>query len=69
MDTIADKPQGRKPGLITPDELYNRLGIVGKTNIYRALRAGRIKHLRIGRKILVLESEVEEWPRREAEAQ
>jgi excisionase family DNA binding protein len=67
MDTVADRPQARSSGLITPDELYRRLGVIGKTNIYRALQAGRIKHLRIGRKILVLASEVDDWPRREAE--
>lgn len=63
-----DKAPTYKPGLITPDELYRRLGVIGKSSIYDALRAGRIKHLRIGRKILVLESEVEDWPKREAEA-
>jgi excisionase family DNA binding protein len=67
MHTVPDQP--RKPGLLTPDEFYNRLRVVGKTSIYAALQAGRIRHLRIGRKILVLESELEEWPRREAEGQ
>jgi excisionase family DNA binding protein len=65
---IAENRQVKTPGLITPDELYKRYGgTIGKGSIYEALKANKIRHLKVGRKILILESEVEQWPLREAE--
>lgn len=56
--------------LISPAEFYDRFhGAVGKSSIYAALRAHRIRHVRLGRKILILASEVDAWPEREAKAQ
>lgn len=42
-------------------------GAVGRSSIYEALKGNRIKHLKLGRKILILASELEAWPLREAE--
>ena len=39
---------------------------MGSNSIYELIRASRIKHIRIGRKILIPRSEVEEFARREA---
>ena len=63
MSTV---PEGQTAKLITPDEFHKRIPEIGRNSIYDALRAKRIKHLRIGRKILILESEVTDWPLREA---
>ena len=53
--------------LLSPAEFYNCFdGMVGKSSIYEALKGNRIKHLKLGRKILILASEVEAWPLREA---
>ncbi len=54
--------------LLSPAEFYNCFGgMVGKSSIYEALKGNRIKHIKLGRKILILASEVEAWPLREAE--
>ena len=53
--------------LLTPDEFRARFhGRIGRNAIYDALHARRIRHLRFGRRILILATEVQEWPRREA---
>lgn len=60
-----DAPKTKE--LLSPTEFYDRFhGAVGKSSIYGALRANRIRHVRLGRKILILASEVEAWPEREA---
>lgn len=65
---LTDTQQLVTKTLITPTEFYNRLdGVVGKSSIYEAIRGNRIRHLKVGRKILILASEVEAWPLREAE--
>lgn len=54
--------------LLSPAEFRARLGNrVGRNTVYDAIRAGRIRAVRVGRKILILPSEVHEWPIREAE--
>ena len=54
--------------LLSPAEFHGCLnGAVGASSIYEAVRSNRIKHIRLGRKILILASEVEAWPLREAE--
>ena len=53
--------------LLSPAEFRSKLGnSVGRNSVYEAIRAGRIRVVRIGRKILILPSEVAEWPIREA---
>ena len=53
---------------LSPVELYNCYGgTIGKSSIYEALKGNRIKHIKLGRKILILASEIEAWPLREAE--
>ncbi len=52
--------------LVTPTEFRELLrGRIGRNEIYRALNAHRIRHLRIGRKILIPTSECVDWPERE----
>ena len=60
--------QPKTTSLVSPNTFYDYLGgTVGKNAIYEALKGNRIKHLKLGRKILILASEVEAWPLREAE--
>ncbi len=62
------EPQNDPP-LITVDEYRERMGHrIGRNAIYQAVNEGRIRHIRVNRKILILSSEVEGWPMREAEA-
>jgi excisionase family DNA binding protein len=52
--------------LLAPDEFRECLGgAIGRNSIYELLRAGRIKHIKIGRKLLIPSSEVEDFPKRE----
>lgn len=65
---LLDTKQPSKNSLLSPAEFHSRLGgTVGKSSIYEALKGNRIKHIKLGRKILILASEVEAWPLREAE--
>lgn len=68
MSGRSTQPMSSEAGaLITPDEFRRQIGDkVGRNFVYEAIRANRIRHIRIGRKILVLASEVSEWPLREA---
>ena len=43
-------------------------GVIGTNNLYALLQAGRIKHLRLGKKYLIPSSEVQDFPRRVAES-
>ncbi len=55
--------------LLSVDEFRSALGHkVGRNFVYRALckEEGGIKHIRTGRKILILASEVNDWPLRES---
>lgn len=55
----------RKP-LLTVPELHVRFcGAYGLNSLYAAIRTGRLKSVRVGRKILVPASEVEDFIRRE----
>ena len=62
--TVAEN---RDDGLLSPREFKAKVPKVGLKSVYDAIEEGRIKHLRVGRKILILGSEVRDWPRREAE--
>ena len=55
--------------LLSPKQFYEYFsGKVGRTAIYDAVRNNRIRHIKLGKqKILILASEVEDWPTREAE--
>lgn len=54
--------------LLTPDEFRDELkNTIGRNSIYELLATGRIKHLKLGRKILIPASEIEAFPSREAE--
>lgn len=66
--TAHPEPQ-KDPPLITVNEYRERMGRrIGRNAIYQAINEGRIRHIRVNRKILILSSEVEGWPMREAEA-
>ena len=41
-------------------------GTLGRNSVYGLIEAGRIKHIRLGRKILIPRSELEEFLIREA---
>jgi len=45
---------------LTPTETCRRIGI-GRTKMYELLKAGKIPHLRVGRRILIPVRELEEW--------
>jgi excisionase family DNA binding protein len=65
---FLDSKQPTTNSLLSPAVFHARLeGAVGKSSIYEAVKGNRIKHLKLGRKILILASEVEAWPLREAE--
>lgn len=54
--------------LLTPRQFYEYFGgAVGLSSIYSAIRSKRIHHIKLGKqKVLILPSEIEDWPRREA---
>ena len=60
----AALPQVRK--LLSPAEFYEALDrAIGLNAIYGLINAGRVKSIRLGRKILIPHQEVWEWPERE----
>ena len=55
-----------KPFLSIP-EFYRQLGgTVGTNSLYGLVRSGRIKSIKVGRKILIPRSELIDFPAREA---
>lgn len=57
---------GNKP-LLTPAEFHQALGgTIGRSSIYQMLRANRIRHVRVGRKLLIPAQEVADFILREA---
>ena len=53
--------------LLTPREFHEAMhGAIGLAKIYELLHAKRIKHTRLGRKILIPRQEVVDFPHREA---
>ena len=53
--------------LLTPREFHEAMhGAIGLAKIYELLHAKRIKHTRLGRKILIPRREVVDFPHREA---
>jgi excisionase family DNA binding protein len=66
MANIQEVPMPSKP-LLTTDEFIEGMGFtIGRSSVYEFLRAGKIRHLKVGRKILILASELAEFPQREA---
>ena len=66
------KPPSMKPPattpLVSPKKFHNCFGGgIGLNSIYEGVKSNRIRHIKIGRKILIPASEVEAWPLREAE--
>lgn len=56
-----------QPTFLTAHEFHQAFeGKVGLASIYEAMRTGEIKHVRLGRKLLILASEVRDWPLRMA---
>lgn len=54
--------------LLTPVEFHHALGgAIGRSSIYELLRANRIRHVRVGRKLLIPAQEVDDFIQREAQ--
>ncbi len=57
------------PVVLTPETFHDAIGgSIGKNRIYELLRAGRIRHVRIGSRFLILATEVHDFFHREATA-
>ncbi len=55
-----------EPKLLSPRQFWSALGkSVGLNYIYESIRAGRIKHFKIGTRILIPASELSDWVERE----
>lgn len=67
MPTVADYSEP-KP-LLTPTEyLAEMQGSIGRNSLYGLIAANRIRHIKLGRKILIPRSEVTDFAKRETEA-
>lgn len=54
--------------LLTPVEFHQALGgAIGRSSIYELLRANRIRHVRVGRKLLIPAQEVDDFIQRETQ--
>lgn len=61
QNETAEKP------LLTPTEYLGEMrGAIGRNSLYGLIRAGRIRHVKVGRKILIPRSELENWLERES---
>ena len=68
MQTVAELSENAKP-LLTPDEFWGEMQkVIGRNSLYGLIQANRIKHIRVGRKILIPRSELTDFALREAEA-
>ena len=68
MGADAPSPQTSVPRLLTPEQFWRHFGgAIGRGAIYEMIRQNRIRHIRIGRKILITQDEVIDFPRREME--
>lgn len=76
MDRHAQEPYGHQqslegfslPKFYSLKALYEQFDrAIGLNTLYALVRSGRIRSVKVGRKILVPSSEVTEWPRRESE--
>ncbi len=65
---VFTMPQESPKPLLTPDEFRAALGnTIGRASINELLKTGRIKHVTIGRRLLIPRSEVETFVQREVE--
>jgi excisionase family DNA binding protein len=46
--------------LLSPDEVAQFVGL-SRLSVYRAIRAGRLLHLRVGRRLRIRQQDVETW--------
>lgn len=52
---------------LSPSEFFTEMkGSIGKNSLYGFIHNGRIKSIRVGRKILIPRSELTDFPAREA---
>lgn len=66
IQTKADEEAGLKP-FLSPSEFFDEMkGTIGKNSLYGFIHSGRIKNIRVGRKILIPRSELTDFPTREA---
>lgn len=55
------------PVVLSPESFHDAIGgAIGKNRIYELLHAGRIRHVRIGSRFLILAGEVQDFFLREA---
>jgi excisionase family DNA binding protein len=55
------------PAVLTPDAFHAAIGgVIGKNRIYELLHVGRIRHVRVGSRFLILATETEAFFEREA---
>lgn len=65
MQTVAEQTENTKP-LLTPDEFWEGMQkVIGRNSLYGLIQANRIKHIRVGRKILIPRSELTDFAARE----
>lgn len=58
---------GAAPKVLTVRKFHEAIGgVIGLNSLYEYARSGRLKSVRIGRKLLILTSEVEDFFEREA---
>ena len=56
------------PPVLTPEGFHHSIGgALGKNRIYELLHAGRIRHVRVGSRFLILTTEVRDFFLREAD--
>ena len=69
MQTVAETSASTKP-LLSPDEFLKEMqGTIGRNSVYGLIQANRIKHVRLGRKILIPRSELTDFLVREVQEQ
>ncbi len=73
MNTSTQQPEESRafvpPPVLTPQAFHTAIqGTIGLNTIYELLRAGRLRHARIGNRYLVLASEAHDFFEREAQA-
>lgn len=55
------------PPVLTPEAFHEAIGgVIGKNRIYELLHAGRLRHVRMGSRFLILAAETEAFFEREA---
>lgn len=65
---LPPQPSGLSPRVLTIKQFHAAIeGAIGLNSLYELARCGRLKTVRIGRKLLVLASEVDNFFLREAE--